>query len=211
MRNVFAHLAPLLFGGACALLAGCDLSRPAPVKNTFLLDPRIPAAATVQKPVTLRIGTINVAAPYRDRTFVYRTGELQYESDFYHEFFTAPASMIAQAATKALTGAKVFARVVPAGTAPEDGDYVLEAFVSDLYADTRSKPPYAVVSITFFVTRTTFPAGVVWSQPYSERIALALATPDALATAWNEGLSRVLESLARDLAASNAFAGDRAG
>ena len=37
-------------------LAGCSLTRPAPVKNTFLLDPPFPPAVTAAKPATLRIG-----------------------------------------------------------------------------------------------------------------------------------------------------------
>jgi ABC-type uncharacterized transport system auxiliary subunit len=186
-----------------ATLAGCNLSRPAPVKNTFMLDPPLPPAAASTKPATLRIGTLNVAAPYRDRAFVYRTGDLAYESDFYHEFFVAPAPMIAQATARALTAANVFARVVPSGSAPEDGDYVLEAFVSDLYADARQKPAAGVVGITFYLTRTTFPAGVVWSRAYAERAALAESTPQALAQAWNDALGRVLASLAKDLAAAD--------
>jgi cholesterol transport system auxiliary component len=183
-------------------LAGCSLTRPAPVKNTFLLDPPLPPAAAAAKPSTLRIGTFNVAAPYRDRTFTYRTGDVKFESDFYNEFFVPPGPMIAQATTKALAGAQAFARVVPAGTAPEDGDFVLEGFVADLYADTREKPPAAVVGINFYLTRTTFPSAVVWSRDYRERVPLAAATPEALAQAWNEALGRVLAALARDLAAA---------
>jgi ABC-type uncharacterized transport system auxiliary subunit len=193
-----ARLVALAFA---ALLAGCTLTRPAPVKNTFLLDPALPPPVTAAKPATLRIGTLNVAAPYRDRAFVYRTGELQFESDFYHEFFVAPGPMIAQAATKALSQANVFARVVPAGTAPEEGDYVLEGFVSDLYADARQKPAAGVVGITFYLTRTSFPSSVVWSKSYREQEPLAQTTADALAQAWNAALGRVLASLVRDLAA----------
>jgi uncharacterized lipoprotein YmbA len=180
-------------------ITGCSITRPAPVKNTFMLEPKLPAPAAQAKPGTLRIGTLNVAAPYRERAFVYRTGELKFESDFYHEFFVAPSSMLAQATARALEGAKVFARVVPSGSAPEEGDYVLEAFVSDLYADARQRPAAAVLGTTFYLTRTTFPASVVWSRAYAERVPLADASADALAQAWNEALSRMLAALARDL------------
>lgn len=182
--------------------AGCSLTRPAPVKNTFLLDPPPPPAAAAAKPSTLRIGTFNVAAPYRDRAFTYRTGDVKYESDFYNEFFVAPGAMVAQATTRALSGAKAFARVVPAGTAPEEGDFVLEGFVVDLYADAREKPAAAVVGINFYLTRTTFPAAVAWSRDYRERVPIAGTTPEALAQAWSEALGRVLASLVRDLAAA---------
>jgi hypothetical protein len=205
-----AALAALAALALAAGGAGCTLSRPSPVKNTFFLDPPLPPAGSVPKAATLRIGTVNVAAPYRDRAFVYRTGELAYESDFYHELFVPPAPMIAQLAARALTAANVFTRVVPSGSSPEEGDYVLEAFVSDLYADARRKPAAAVVGITFYLTRTTFPSGVVWSKAYAERAPLGESTPESLAGAWNDALGRVLASLARDVAQAELGPGGRA-
>ncbi|HVF62853.1 MAG TPA: hypothetical protein VNE58_02525 [Casimicrobiaceae bacterium] len=186
-----------------AVLAGCNLTRPAPVKATFLLDPTTPPVASATKQATLRIGTFNVAAPYRDRAFTYRTGDVKYESDFYNEFFVAPGPMVAQATTKSLAAANVFARVVPAGTAPEEGTFVLEGFVSDLYADVREKPAAAVVGVNFYLSRTTFPAAVIWSKDYRERVPLSAATPEALATAWNEALGTLLRKLTQDLANSD--------
>ena len=195
--------ARLVLLALAATIAGCSLTRPAPVKNTFLLDPARPAPAAVTRPATLRIGTFNVSAEYRDRAFTYRTGDVKYEADFYNEFFVPPAAMIAQATTKALASANVFTRVVPAGSAPEDGDFVLEGFVADLYADARAKPAAAVVGINYYLTRTSFPSTVVWSRDYRERVPLTGTTPEALAEAWNDALGRVLATLARDLAAAD--------
>jgi cholesterol transport system auxiliary component len=200
IRTMAGALAVLAFTLA---VAGCSLTRPAPVKNTFLLDPPLPPPVASPKPGTLRIGTFNVSAPYRDRAFTYRTGDVKYESDFYNEFFVAPGPMIGQAASKALAHAKPFARVVPAGTAPEEGDFVLEGFVSDLYADARERPAAGVVGVNFYLTRTTFPPAVVWSREYRERVPLAASTPEALAHAWNEALGRVLAGLVRDLAGAD--------
>lgn len=206
-RNAVPMPPPLpnrLAGALAALalavgLAGCGLTRPAPVKNTFLLDPPLPPAVSVPKPGTLRIGAFNVSAPYRDRAFTYRTGDVKFESDFYNEFFVPPGPMIGQATSKALANAKPFARVVPAGTTPEEGDFVLEGFVSDLYADAREKPAAGVVGVNFYLTRTAFPPAVVWSREYRERVALAASTPEALANAWNEALGQVLRKLTQDL------------
>ena len=183
------------------IVAGCSFTRPSPVKNTFLLDPPNPPAAVAPKPATLRIGAFNVSAAYRDRAFTYRTGDVKFESDFYNEFFVAPGPMVGQATTRALAAANVFTRVVPAGTAPEEGDFVLEGFVSDLYADTRDKPAAAVVGVNFYLTRTAFPSSVVWSRDYRERVALSASTPEALASAWNEALGILLRKLAQDLGA----------
>ena len=194
------RLAGLLAALAMTLVAACSLTRPSPVKNTYLLDPPSPPPVAAPKAATLRIGTFNVSAPYRDRAFTYRTGDVKFESDFYNEFYVAPGAMIGQATARALSASNVFARVVPAGTAPEEGDFVLEGFVADLYADTRERPAAGVVGVNFYLTRTTFPSTVVWSRDYRERVALSASTPEALAHAWNEALGNLLRKLSQDLA-----------
>src|SRR5262249_44505904 len=65
-----------------AVVASCAISRPGVTKRMFLLQPDNPAAAAATKPVAVRVGVINVASPFRGKAFVYRTGELKYESDF---------------------------------------------------------------------------------------------------------------------------------
>lgn len=181
---------------------GCSLTRPSPVKKTFLLDPPVTALAVKPQPVSIRMGQVTVAAPYRDRAFVYRTADVRYESDFYHEFFVPPGAMVAQATGRALAAANLFTRVVPPGTAQDDGRYVLEGFVSELYADARAKPAAGVIGIEYYLMGNGGANPVVWSGRYRERVELAEATPESLATAWNEALGRVLSALLRDLAAT---------
>jgi uncharacterized lipoprotein YmbA len=60
-------------------MVACSLSRESVAKRTFLLEPTPPPMATVQKLTSLRVGLVNVAAPYRGKAFVYRQGELKYE------------------------------------------------------------------------------------------------------------------------------------
>jgi ABC-type uncharacterized transport system auxiliary subunit len=185
-----------------AALPGCTFTRPAPIKRTFLLDPALPVPGPRTQPGMLRIGTITVAAPYRDRGFVYRTGELKVEADFYHEYFASPASMVSESVARAMASARVFERVVQAGAGIEGADYVLEGFVSALYADARTAPAEAEVAITWYVSRATYPGGVVWSREYRERAPIDGTSADAVAGAMNAALARVLGALARDLASA---------
>ena len=90
--------------------------------------------ASVQKLVSLRVGLVNVAAPYRGKAFVYRQDELKFEADYYNEFFVAPAAMLSEATARALAAANVFRRTVSPG-ASDVGDYVLDGFASELYGD----------------------------------------------------------------------------
>jgi cholesterol transport system auxiliary component len=185
------------------LVPGCSLTRPQPAKRRFLLEPPMPAAGGRTQPFTVRIGTMGVAAPYRDRAMVYRVSELKYESDFYHEFFVSPSAMVAEATARALVASRTFARVIPPGVAGDEGDFILEGFVDALYADGRvAGKAEAEVAVSYFATRAAFPGGVVWSGSYRERTPVAGTQPDAVADALNASLGRVLAALVRDLAAA---------
>lgn len=186
-----------------ATLAACALTRTSPVKRTFLLEPAAPAAIASPTPVTLRVGIVSVAAPYRGKAFVYRADELKFEADFYSEFFVAPAAMLSEATAKTLASAGVFKRVIPPGAADE-GDFVLDGFVAEFYGDVRDPAkPAAVLGITFYLSpANALVPNVIWSREYRQRVPVAQPSPEALAQAWNSALAAILADLARDLAAA---------
>lgn len=200
-RRRAVALAPLAFA---ALLPACtfSLTQPSPVKRTFLLEPPLPAAGARTQRGTLSIGRVRVAAPYRDRGLVFRTAELAVEADFYHEFFASPASMVEESVARAMASARVFERIVHGAIGAETADYVLEGFVSSLYADGRTDKAEADVAIEWFLSRAAYPGGVVWTRNYRERAPIDGKSPDAVVAAMNVALGRVLASLARELAAA---------
>lgn len=187
-----------------AVLGGCALSRPAPVKHTFLLEPPPAAAGARVHPFALRVGTVNVAAPFRGRALIYRSTEFKYDADFYSEFLVAPAAMIGEVTARSLESTGVFGRVIPPG-APPDGDWVLDGFVSALYGDLRDAArPTAALAISFYLSRTDAASSTpVWSRNYARRVAVADATPEAYAHALSGALGEILADLARDLAAAD--------
>ena len=189
-----------------ALLTACSFTRPSPVKQTYLLEPVVLPAAAAQKNATLRIGALAVAAPFRGRQLVYRSDDLKYEADFYSEFFVTPAAMLSEATARALVSANLFKRVIPPGAAPEDGDYVLDGFVNELYGDARDPAkPAAALSITFYLSALNPASGpsVIWSREYQQRVPISGSSPDAVVRAWNTELASILGELARDLATAN--------
>lgn len=203
LRRLARTLAVAGYAALAIVLASCSLSRPSPAKRTFLLEPAPPAAVASPKPVGLRVGTVNVASPYRGKAFVYRLDELKFEADFYSEFFVAPAAMISEATARALASAGVFQRVIPPG-AGDEGDFVLDGFAADLYGDARDPAkPAAVLSITFYLSPANALApSVIWSREYRQRVPVAEPSAEALARAWNSALTTILAELARDLAAT---------
>ena len=187
------------------LMSGCaGLSRPSPVKQTYLLQaPPATQAATAPRPGTLKVGTISVAAPFRGKSLVYREGDLKFESDFYNEFFVAPSSMLTESAAAWLATAGIFKEVLPAG-ANADGNFVLEGFVSELYGDYRDVArPAAVLTGKFFLIDNRVLSGVpTWQTELKQRVSISSRSPDALAAGFNSAWAAMLGDLARELAAA---------
>jgi hypothetical protein len=200
LARAFAVVATALLAAA---LVACSLSRPSVARRTFLLEPTPPPMASVQKLTALRVGLVNVAAPYRGKAFVYRQSELKFEADFYSEFFVSPTAMLSEATARALAAANVFRRTVPP-SASDPADYVLDGFASELYGDMRDPAkPMAAVAITYYLSPSNaLVPNVIWTREYRQRVPAAEATPDAFARAWNVALSAILADLARDLAAA---------
>jgi ABC-type uncharacterized transport system auxiliary subunit len=186
-----------------AILAACSLTRSTTAKRTFLLEPTLPPMASVQKLVSVRVGLVSVAAPYRGKAFVYRQDEIKFDADYYNEFFVAPTAMLSEATSSALAAANVFRRVIPPGTT-DAGDFVLDGFASEFYGDLRETgKPVAAVAITYYLLpAVSIVPNVIWSKEYRQRVPVTEATPDGFARAWNAALAAILADLARDLAAA---------
>jgi cholesterol transport system auxiliary component len=184
------------------LVACSAVTRPAPVRQTYLLDPALPQAVAQSQPGALRVGNINVATPFRGKAFVYRQDELRFETDFYVEFLVPPAAMLTDQTTRALVRARPFARIAGPG-ATSDADWVLDGFASALYADTRQAgKPAAELVITYYLT----PAGgseqtPVWAHEYRRHAPMRDSSADAYAEALNVAFGEIVTELARDLAA----------
>jgi len=189
---------------AAVAVAGCSVTRPAPVKQTFLLDPAAPAAVAKPQPTSVRVGTVNVGAPFRGKGFVSREGELRYESDFYNEFLVPPATMIGELTARALGSAKAFTLVAPASSNTRT-DWLLDGFVSSLFVDARAPGKmYAEVAVSYYLFRSDGGSGLpVWSHDYTQRVPLAATTAQAYATALNTAFAQIFADLARDLAAAD--------
>ena len=187
---------------AAALAAGCSFSRPAPVKQVFLVEAPTPPAAAKTQQATVHVRNVGLAAPFRGRNFVYRETDLRYESDFYTEFLVAPAAMLADGTARALERARVFARVVPPGSPPE-GDYLLDGFFDAFYVDLRDAgKPAAEAVATYFLSRGD-PATPVpfWSKQYRQRAPVSGSGADAYAAALSAAFAAIATELAADLAA----------
>lgn len=203
---------PLLTVAAGLLLGGCTLTRPAVVKERYLLQAAPPApamapAAAAAHPGTLRLNPVAVAAPYAGTSLVVRLDEFRYERDFYHEFLVAPRDMITERTAAWLAARRVFAGVQLAGSSlPPDVE--LGGFVSEFYGDLRpGRPPEAVLTVQFVLTDIrTAPAKRLWQDTFTRRVPLTGKAPAEIVRGMDAALAAVLTDLAAALQAAPAAA-----
>lgn len=175
-------------------LAGCGLSRPPLERQSFLLQPlRQGQVAAVPAATTLRIGRIEVAAPFDGRGLVYRRDEQRYETDSYNEFAADPADMIAAAAADWLRRSGTYRQVLEQRAVGGDaGAQHLDGIVSALYVDFRQSPASAVLAVRWRLNGGEGSGREIASE---ERVPLPARTPAGAAQALQQALGQALARL----------------
>jgi len=187
-----------------ALCAACvGIEKSYPDKRYFVLEASAnPSLANPAGNETLEVSNIRISPRYADRSFVYRTSEAGYESDFYNQFLVSPSSLITEEVRKALTGSQIFKYVI-SPTNQLQPSYVLEGTVNALYGDFRNtNSPRAVLEMEFFLT-SEIPGnpGILMQRRYAKSLPLTGRTTEALIKGWNQALEEILTSLVADLKA----------
>ncbi len=80
--------------GALLTPAGCSVSQPVPERVRYVLSAEREPAEGPGAAGMLRVGRVRVAPLSERKGFVYRTGERTYETDFFHEFFAPPSTLL---------------------------------------------------------------------------------------------------------------------
>ena len=191
-------------GGICLallVLGACvSLTKSYPEKHYYALDVARPGDAPAPASLTiLKIRRFRASPSFEGKEFVYRTGEAQYEADFYNEWFVSPNAMLTQQVQSWLTRSGPFNYVVDSSDslAPT---HLLEGTVTALYGDYRADPSRAVLGLEFFLVHEgSSPADIVWHQEYRKELDLTERSPDALVNGWTAALRIILTALEDDL------------
>jgi hypothetical protein len=192
---------------------GC-LKRSYPEKQRYVFEVvREPLPSVTSPPVTtegayeesvgagvLRIDRMRISPLFERKGFVYRTADDRFETDFYHEFFAAPALLLRKATGAWLTSASIFSSVIGARD-PAQADWRLEGRVGELYADLRdASAPRAVMQVEFSVLAARTPKlDVVFQRRYEVEIPAESRAPGAIMAAWNRALAQILGRFEADL------------
>ena len=135
-RKTTWNTAAFIAGLAAILIGGCTVSqRPPQEIKTYLLSPVHSDLASALEPSRcFSVRPCRAAPAFAEKTLVYRTGESEYSTDYYHQFLTTPAENIKQALTDWITAAGW----TPCTPETEAKDaYKIIPFLDELYGDFR--------------------------------------------------------------------------
>ncbi len=194
-----AGIIGLLF--VCWIIGGCAPAKHPPAEKTaYLLTVSLPQTAAAVRPThCFSVRTCGAAPAFATNSFVYRTGPVQYERDFYTRFLIPPADQITQTLSDWITAVQ-WTGCVP-GTAPKDF-YTAVPVIEEFYGDFRDKSnASAVVKMQISLTFTDSACKCVHtllSRSYEARVPLPEATAADLVAAFSTGIGQILSDFQRD-------------
>lgn len=184
------------------LLAGCvSVEKSFPEKRYYILDVsrQVEAVPSLDGPL-LRVRKLRVSPRFEGKGFVYRKGDLSYESDFYNEFLIPPASLLTEEVRQWLTRSGLFQYVTESASQLQP-PYILEGAVSALYGDYRDGASLkAALGMQFFLMRdVSARTEIIFRNEYEKEVAISESSPRVLVKGWNEALRQILTALEIDL------------
>ncbi len=190
----------LLFLGS--LVAGCvNLNKTYPEIRYYTVEASHPEA--IQSSIVdtrLQVRRLVLAPRYEGRELVYRTSEVEYRSDFYHQWFISPRAMLTEQVTQWLKQSKIFEHVIDRASYI-DPTHILEGTITSMYGDFRNpEQPQAVLELQalLLMEGTTVPV-IHFQRDYRQTISVSDTSPHSLIEGLNKGLSRILTQLEEDL------------
>jgi cholesterol transport system auxiliary component len=147
------------------------------------------------------IRSLRVAAPFDDRSLVYRVGDFSYNADPYAEFLVSPADSLRPPIRSWMRQSDLFRTVVEPGSALKPNT-MAEITILELYGDFRRPPePTAVLTLRYVLLDSPegIPGKLVFEEEYSRRVLLKGRNANALMVGWNEALTQILAQLGSDL------------
>lgn len=176
-------------------LSACvSVKQPPPEKRFYALDvTRSPQAVPPEKGSVLWVRSFQISPMYEDKAFVYRNGELSYQSDFYNEFLVNPGPMITAQVAAWLTGTNIF-KLVTDSPGKMLSDFILEGAITELYGDFKNPvAPTAVLEMQFFLLEDAAVQSRIILQKQMRRVVpLKGGEPADLIQGWNTALEQIL-------------------
>ena len=186
----------MIFISSCINLKTTPLQKQKFVLNVTRAGDKIPEI----KNSILKFRRFTISSKFAGSGLVYRTDDLNYDSDFYNVFFAPPELIITEQSQQWLSKSGMFTSVVDMGSLV-DANFILEANISNLYGDYRNdNVPKAVIEIQIFlIERSMNIKSIAFSKIYKMATPIESASPKALIGGLNKSLEQILQTLEKDL------------
>ncbi|WP_027358684.1 ABC-type transport auxiliary lipoprotein family protein [Desulforegula conservatrix] len=185
---------------SCLVLPGCvKLSKPYPIKQYFVLEAKRTAQTGGAAPkASIRIKDPEISPLFSSKSFVYKTSNLEFKTDFYNEFFILPDKLIKTQTVEWLKKSGAFRRISP--DPGEKTDFILESNIVNLYIDKTTSPNKAVLETAFFLLSGTKGADeIIWHSAHREEVQVKDDSSPAMAEAFSKSLENTLIFLENNL------------
>jgi len=171
-----------------------------PATNKFTLNVKSPKKMTARRSRKILFVNSTSAIPqFSDLNFVYRTGNTNYLTDYYNEFFTLPTSLVNQIIVHYLSATKLF-RLATNDYHAIHFNYILNSKITELYADYRCRnQPKAVITIQFILLNPSCSNTILLNKTLSATVPLQQKNSQSLVNAWNIGLKTIMQRLTYNL------------
>ncbi len=193
---------------ASSFLAGClNLEQPPLDRRLFTIDPvrsgrDAPVGPWADQGHSLRVLPFVITSRHADRSFTYRVGENEFQTDYYNAFAADPADLFTEQAVEWLDRSRVFQHVFPDDLNVR-ATHGLRAMIVDLYGDyANAESARAVVAVRFILTderegatEVALDALIRRSAPIEGEGPAAMAA--ALTNAYGQTLAELEERLRR--------------
>jgi cholesterol transport system auxiliary component len=171
-------------------------------KQRYILDvQRASPASDIKNTNIIEVRRFTIDHAFSAKGLTYRTGEFEYESDFYNEFLVSPAVMITEKVRNWLSVSGLFRMVTDPGSYVES-NHVMEGNIVAIYGDYRDKlSPAAVMEIRVFLLKAKAQEEpiIVFGKTYKSMVKLEFEGPEGLIAGFDECLENILTSLESDL------------
>jgi len=184
---------------SCIVLSGCvKLSKPYPVKQYFVIEAKRISRPETSSNKSIRIKDPEISPLFSNKSFVYKTSDLEFTTDFYNEFFILPDKMIKTQTVEWLRKSGIFRRISP--DPGEKSDYILESNIVNLYIDKMVSPNKAVLETSFFLLSGTKGGDeILWHGTHREEVPVKNDSSSAMAEAFSKSFENTLVYLEKNL------------
>lgn len=195
------NLRPIMCCVLAAVLltpASCTLRQPPVVTESYAFDlPKAKAGPVGGR--SIAVLPFNASSEAAGQMFLYRSGKMVYEHDFYNRFLVPPAQMLTGDLRAWLSRSRVGPVREPG--APLSSDLVVQPRLTELYADYRDvSRPLAVVAIVF-VAVAREPSGnrELFERTYRQAVPMGEVSPAAAVRGWSRAVAGIFGEFTRDL------------